>query len=61
MTKRIPHNCTNCRYEFIDYLTTMPTWWCESPRRKGRREVGYSPMERCRYFEPSDEAVRRDG
>ena len=61
MTKRIPHNCTNCRYEFIDYLTIMPTWWCESPRRKGRREVGYSPMERCRYFEPSDEAVRRDG
>ena len=61
MAKRITHTCPNCKHEHIDYLTALPTWWCESPRRKGRGEVGYSPMERCRYFEPSDEAVRRDG
>lgn len=52
MTKRIPHNCTNCKHERIDYLTCMPTWWCESPNRKGWHEVGYLPRRRCRLFEP---------
>ena len=57
MTKRIPHNCTNCRHEYIDHLTCMPVWWCKSPNRKGRREVGYSQRSRCRIFEPKEELV----
>lgn len=59
MTKRVNHCCGNCRHQRIDYLTTMPTWWCESPRRKGNRFIGYSQKERCRYFEPLDEEVER--
>ena len=56
-SKRIPHTCPNCKHEHIDYLTALPTWWCESPNRKGKCEVGYSPRSRCRIFEPKEELV----
>lgn len=55
--RRISHNCTNCKHEHVDYLTLMPTWWCDSPNFKGSREVGYSPMSRCRIFEPKEGLV----
>lgn len=53
MAKQVRHECTNCKYEHVDYLTLRPTWWCENPKAK-KHEVGYAPKGRCRIFEPKE-------